>query len=97
MASIDQKIGFVSGQIPQKMAVHKDIPFWESIESHYNSIRKRRFIQAKEEAYHRAKASFEKDHKELFVQINNSFKIWKKASLTLSEKWRRPLPTWHAH
>ena len=69
MASIDQKIGFVSGQIPQKMAVHKDIPFWESIESHYNSIRERDIIQAKEEAYHRAKAEFEKDHKELFVQI----------------------------
>ena len=69
MASIEQKIGFASGQIPEKMIVHKDIPFWESIESHYNSIRERDIIQAKEEAHHQAKAEFEKDHKELFVQI----------------------------
>ena len=69
MASIEQKIGFASGQIPEKMIVHKDIPFWESIESHYNSIRERDIIQAKEEAHHQAKAEFEKEHKELFVQI----------------------------
>ncbi|MGA0327823.1 MAG: FliH/SctL family protein, partial [Limisphaerales bacterium] len=62
---------FGAGPVPLDMSVRKDVPFWESIEAHYRSIREKAIADARKKALQEAKDAFEVEHRALFDQVNS--------------------------
>ena len=71
MSMTEHNIRFGAGPLPLDMSIRKDVPFWESIEAHYRSIREKAIEVAREEARQEAKESFDVEHRALFGQVNN--------------------------
>ena len=71
MSLTEHSIRFGAGPVPLDMSIRKDVPFWESIEAHYRSIREKAIADARKEARQEAKDSFEVEHRALFDQVNS--------------------------
>ena len=71
MSITEHSICFGAGPVPLDMSIRKDVPFWESIEAHYRSIREKAIEDARKEACQEAKDSFEVEHRALFEQVNS--------------------------
>lgn len=71
MSITEHSIRFGAGPVPLDMSIRKDVPFWESIEAHYRSIREKAIADARKEARQEAKDSFEVEHRALFDQVNS--------------------------
>ena len=71
MSLTEHSIRFGAGPVPLDMSIRKDVPFWESIEAHYRSIREKAIKDAREEARQEAKDSFDVEHRALFGQVNS--------------------------
>ncbi len=71
MSITEHSIRFGAGPVPLDMSIRKDVPFWESIETHYRSIREKAIEDVRKEAHQEAKGSFEVEHRALFEQVNS--------------------------
>ncbi len=71
MSITEHSIRFGAGPVPLDMSIRKDVPFWESIETHYRSIREKAIEDVRKEAHQEAKDSFEVEHRALFEQVNS--------------------------
>jgi len=71
MSITEHSIRFGAGPVPLDMSIRKDVPFWESIETHYRSIREKAIEDVRKEAHQEAKGSFEAEHRALFEQVNS--------------------------
>ena len=71
MSITEHSIRFGAGPVPLDMSIRKDVPFWESIETHYRSIREKAIEDVRKEARQEAKDSFEVEHRALFEQVNS--------------------------
>ena len=71
MSTTEHSIRFGGGPVPLDISIRKDVPFWESIEAHYRSIREKAIKDARKEAHQEAKDSFEVEHRALFGQVNS--------------------------
>ena len=71
MSITEHSIRFGAGPVPLDMSIRKDVPFWESIETHYRSIREKAIEDVRKEAHQEAKSSFEVEHRALFEQVNS--------------------------
>ena len=71
MSIAEHSIRFGAGPVPLDMSIRKDVPFWESIETHYRSIREKAIEDVRKEAHQEAKGSFEAEHRALFEQVNS--------------------------
>jgi len=71
MSLTEHSIRFGAGPVPLDMSVRKDVPFWESIEAHYRSIREKAIADARKKALQEAKDAFEVEHRALFDQVNS--------------------------
>ena len=71
MSITEHSIRFGAGPVPLDMSISKDVPFWESIETHYRSIREKAIEDVRKEARQEAKDSFEVEHRALFEQVNS--------------------------
>ena len=71
MSITEHSIRFGAGPVPLDMSISKDVPFWESIETHYRSIREKAIEDVRKEAHQEAKGSFEVEHRALFEQVNS--------------------------
>ena len=65
MSLTENSIRFGTGPVPLDMSIRKDVPFWESIEAHYSSIRDKAIEDARKEARQEAKDSFERKFPEV--------------------------------
>lgn len=71
MSLTEHSIRFGAGPVPLDMSIRKDVPFWESIEAHYRSIREKAIEDVRKEAHQEARGSFEVEHRALFEQVNS--------------------------
>lgn len=71
MSLTEHSIRFGAGPVPLDMSIRKDVPFWESIEAHYRSIREKAIEDARKQARQEAKDCFEAEHRALFDQVNS--------------------------
>ena len=71
MSLTEHSIRFGAGSVPLDISIRKDVPFWESIEAHYSSIRDKAIEDARKEARQEAKDSFEVENRALFDQVNS--------------------------
>ena len=71
MSLTEHSIRFGAGPVPLDMSIRKDVPFWESIDAHYRSIREKAIADARKEARQEAKDSFEVENRALFDQVNS--------------------------
>jgi len=96
MSLTEHSIRFGAGPVPLDMSIRKDVPFWESIEAHYRSIREKAIADARKDLVRKPKIPLRWNTGPFLTKSTAWLGTWKKPSQKLFVKWKKHSPIWPA-